>query len=393
MLETITPRSPAVTAPIPPARVGGYLDLLPLGALIIDQELRIREWNRTMVDWTGISVPQAINVPLTDLFPTVGESRYLYRLADVFTSGLPATFSAAFHRHFLPVPARQGLKCAHMIQETEIRRLPDQKNRALITIQDVSHQYVQLEELKRERLDLIRTRDELAQTNTELLSRNQELHEFTYVASHDLQEPLRSITSLAGWLNEDYPDALDDTGRQYLDHISEAADRMQALIEDLLALSRTGTDTIQQERLDLPQLLSEVFQRVEVAIVEKNAQVVVEEAPPIHGDRRLITQLFQNLIGNALKFCQADRPRIHVTSQQLDGRWVFGVRDNGIGMESQFSERIFKPFQRLHSRSEYEGTGIGLSICKKAVHRHGGEIWVDSRPGHGSHFQFTLPTA
>lgn len=346
-----------------------------------------------MVDWTGISVPQAINVPLTDLFPTVGESRYLYRLADVFTSGLPATFSAAFHRHFLPVPARQGLKCAHMIQETEIRRLPDQKNRALITIQDVSHQYVQLEELKRERLDLIRTRDELAQTNTELLSRNQELHEFTYVASHDLQEPLRSITSLAGWLNEDYPDALDDTGRQYLDHISEAADRMQALIEDLLALSRTGTDTIQQERLDLPQLLSEVFQRVEVAIVEKNAQVVVEEAPPIHGDRRLITQLFQNLIGNALKFCQADRPRIHVTSQQLDGRWVFGVRDNGIGMESQFSERIFKPFQRLHSRSEYEGTGIGLSICKKAVHRHGGEIWVDSRPGHGSHFQFTLPTA
>ncbi|MEM9365271.1 MAG: ATP-binding protein [Planctomycetota bacterium] len=370
----------------------GMLDLLPIGALIVDQSLTVRLWNQTLEEWSGIRKEDAVGQVLTELFPSVGESRYKNRLLQVLDTGLPATFSASFHKHFLPLPARQGLACERMIQQTEVRRIPQTSGHALIAIQDVSYQYVQLAHLKSKHEALEGTRDELTKANEQLRSRNQDLQEFNFVASHDLQEPLRKITTFSQLLEEELPpEKLNADSKQFLTYIQKSAVRMRSLIQDLLALSKTGTKELAKTQLDLNEIVSGVLEDLEMRIHETNATIHCASLPTVCGDSRLLTQLYYNLIGNALKFTGDEAPVIRISAKQESTQWRLFVEDNGIGIEPDFVEKIFKPFQRLHSTEQYPGSGVGLAICRKAVLRHGGEIAFQPNPTGGSRFEFTLP--
>jgi len=241
---------------------------------------------------------------------------------------------------------------------------------------------------------LARRTRELERANAKLAHRNEELDEFTYVASHDLQEPLRKLKSFSRLLVSDMGDVqLPERAARDLEFIHQAADRMRCLVQDLLELSRAGRAAMNVRETPLGLCLDAALDQLELQIKERNADIRREPLPTAEVDRTLITQLFQNLIGNAIKFQRGDRrPVVEVTVEDSAGGPIIGVRDRGIGIKPEFAERIFTPFKRLHGRHEYEGTGIGLAVCRKAVARHGGRIWVESAAGEGAHFRFTLST-
>ena len=231
----------------------------------------------------------------------------------------------------------------------------------------------------------------LNEANASLVHSNRELEQFAYVASHDLQEPLRAVNSYTQLLARKYEGNLDAKADKYIGYIIEGATRMQQLINDLLEFSRVGTRAKELKPTACEAVLSQVRDNLMVAIAESNAVVTHEPLPTVMGDETQLIQLLQNLISNAIKFRREEPPRVHVSAVQRENEWAFEVRDNGIGMESEYFERIFMIFQRLHSRSEYPGNGIGLANCKKIVDRHGGCIWVESTPGVGTTFHFTIP--
>jgi PAS domain S-box-containing protein len=231
----------------------------------------------------------------------------------------------------------------------------------------------------------------LTEAHDELTRSNAELEQFAYVASHDLQEPLRMVASYTQLLARRYDDRLDKDAREFMVYIVDGASRMKQLIEDLLAYSRVGTKGIEFKRVSAEAALRRALFNLRSAIDETGAVVTHDPLPTLPADEVQLGQLLQNLIGNALKFRSPAAPRIHIETMESELDWQFEVRDNGIGIEPQYYERIFMVFQRLHNKGEYPGTGIGLAICKKVVERHGGRIWVESRPGEGSSFFFTLP--
>jgi PAS domain S-box-containing protein len=239
---------------------------------------------------------------------------------------------------------------------------------------------------------LERTAEELKRKSEELVRSNQELQQFAYIASHDLQEPLRGISGFTELLERRYKGRLDEKADHYITFILEGTKQMQQVIQDLLEYSRVQTKAHEFGRIDTNESYKQALQNLHALITRKEARVSKDPLPEIYADGTQITQLFQNLIGNALKFQKPDvTPEIHVSARREENRWVFSVRDNGIGIEPRFNDRIFKIFQRLHAKGEYEGTGIGLAICKRIVERHGGEIYVESTPGEGSTFYFTIP--
>jgi PAS domain S-box-containing protein len=226
----------------------------------------------------------------------------------------------------------------------------------------------------------------------ELARSNSELQQFAYVASHDLQEPLRMIGSYTQLLERRYGDKLDADAREFMGFVVDGATRMKQLIEDLLAYSRVGTRGKELRPVQAQAALERALVNLRASIESADAQVTHDALPEVSADDTQLTQLFQNLIGNAIKFRKKDEPiRVHVGVQDAGAEWRFSVSDNGIGIEPQYYERIFMVFQRLHTREEYAGTGIGLAICKKVVDRHRGRIWVESALGKGSTFNFTLP--
>jgi PAS domain S-box-containing protein len=231
----------------------------------------------------------------------------------------------------------------------------------------------------------------LAQRVEELARSNAELEQFAYIASHDLQEPLRMVVSYLQLLERRYRGKLDPSADEFIAYAVDGATRMQTLIRDLLGYSRIGTQAQPFERMDSTISLDTAIANLKVAIAESNAIVTHDPLPEVMADKSQLVQLFQNLIGNGIKFRAQEPPRIHVSAERIDNRWQFSVRDNGIGIESQYTERIFAIFQRLHRRADYAGTGIGLAICKKIVERHGGTLWLTSEFGKGSTFYFTLP--
>jgi len=231
---------------------------------------------------------------------------------------------------------------------------------------------------------------ELATANKELASSNAELEQFAYVASHDLQEPLRMITSFTQLLVSRYRGNLDTDADDFIHFIADGAKRMSSLINDLLEYSRVGTRGRPLSPTDCSTVFELACNNLRVAIEEAGATITTDPLPQVMGDENQLLQLFQNLIGNAVKF-RGDQPvKVHVGVKQQKGNWLFRISDNGIGIEPQHAERIFIIFQRLHSRSQYPGTGIGLAICKKIVERHGGRIWVESEQGAGATFCFFL---
>ena len=233
--------------------------------------------------------------------------------------------------------------------------------------------------------------DETKLLNKELKIKNKELEQFAYVASHDLQEPLRTTSSFVALLQKQYLGKMDDRADKYLNYISDASDRMKVLIKDLLDYSRIGTKG-EPEKIDSNKILSNVLHDLTVATEEAKAEIRYQRLPEINGYPTEIKLLFQNLVINAIKFRKKDvAPQITINAIQVDGDWQFAFRDNGIGIARENNEKIFHIFQRLHTRTEYEGSGIGLSHCKKIVELHHGKIWVESAPGEGSAFYFTIP--
>ena len=235
-----------------------------------------------------------------------------------------------------------------------------------------------------------RAEEELRKSMEDLTRSNADLQQFAYAASHDLQEPLRGLASFAGLLGKRYKGKLDERADEYIDYIVSDAKRMQDLIRDLLEYSTIETKSKILTRTNSSAVLEEAFHNLRSAIEESGAELTYALLPTALADASQLRSLFQNLIGNALKFRSKEKPRIHVSAERKGNEWVFSVKDNGIGFSPEFADRIFSVFKRLHTRPEYPGTGIGLAICKKIVEHHGGRIWVESEPGKGSTFFFTL---
>jgi signal transduction histidine kinase len=257
-----------------------------------------------------------------------------------------------------------------------LARLPEVIRRALREKQERSLRH-QVEE------DLARKVDELARSNSDL-------EQFAYVASHDLQEPLRMVTAYTQLLAERYRGRLDENADKFIGYATDGALRMQVLIQDLLAFSRVGRKEA-CESVDCNAVMKEVLQTLGSAIQESGAVVTPGELPTVWADRTQMAQVFQNLIGNAIKFRGKELPVVSVRAEKSDQQWQFSVSDNGIGIAPEYAENIFVVFQRLHARTDYPGNGIGLAICKKIVERYGGKIWVESQAASGSSFKFTMP--
>jgi signal transduction histidine kinase len=270
---------------------------------------------------------------------------------------------------------RQG--ATDYVLKDGLARLPEVVRRALREKheRDLRHQAEK---------DLAHKVDELARSNADL-------EQFAYVASHDLQEPLRMVTAYTQLLGERYRGKLDENADKFIGYASEGAQRMQVLIQDLLAFSRVGRSGAISGSVNCNSIVEGVLLTLAAAIQESGAAVTHGDLPSVWADRTQVAQIFQNLIGNALKFRGKEPPEVSVEAEKDGDRWRFSIRDNGIGIAPEYAETIFVVFQRLHARAEYGGNGIGLAICKKIVEHNGGKIWVESQAGSGSTFKFTLP--
>lgn len=239
--------------------------------------------------------------------------------------------------------------------------------------------------------ELLNRKWALEEANAELRRSNSELEQFAYVASHDLQEPLRAVSSCMQLLEKKYVGQLDDRAQEFIHHAVDACHRMRTLIDGLLALSRVQSVIGHLEPTDTSHILEKARANLTHSIESSRARIEHGELPVVCAHPQMLVNLFQNLISNALKFHGEKPPVVHVEARRDNGFWIFSVRDEGIGIDPAHFDRIFQLFQRLHTRDEYPGTGLGLAICQKIVHHHGGRIWVESTPGHGSTFFFTLP--
>lgn len=255
-----------------------------------------------------------------------------------------------------------------------------ERNRALNALQTSEQNYRELFERE-------------TQLRQELSRSNAELQEFAYVASHDLQEPLRAISGYVKLLQTEYVSELDETAHEYIDWAIDGTRRMRSLVEDLLAYSRVGTQEQTLAKVDCQQVVREVISNLQISIVESGAEIVDRDLPCLMADRTQLVQLFQNLLANAVKFRHRDTaPKIIIQAKlTTDNYWLFSIEDDGIGISPEYFNRIFKIFKRLHTNREFTGTGVGLALCRKIVQRHGGKIWLESKSGQGSTFFFTIP--
>jgi len=273
---------------------------------------------------------------------------------------------------------------------------------ALTSVRDITARNQMEEELRKARdelelrveertAELVKAGETLREQAAKLEQSNQALQEFAYIASHDLQEPLRTVSCFVQLLERRYRGKLDADADEFIFHVVDGARRMQSLINDLLMYSRVDTQGNPFESTAMETIFRETISSLQGGIDESGAIIIHDPLPTLPVDPAQMARLLQNLIGNALKFQSQKPPEIHISAEQWNGEWLFSVKDNGIGIDSKFSKRIFKIFQRLHTKEEYPGTGIGLAVCKKIVERHGGRIWVESERGEGSTFYFTVP--
>ena len=232
----------------------------------------------------------------------------------------------------------------------------------------------------------------LAQYSQELVRSNADLQQFAYVASHDLLEPLRTVSNYVQLLQRRYENQLDAKADKFIAYAVDGTARMHTLLQDLLKFSRVGTRGKEFVPTNAESVFDQVVASLRMAIKENGAVISHDPLPVVIADDVQLSQLFQNLIANAVKFHGEEPPQVHVSAQQQDNEWIFSIQDNGIGIDPRFADRIFEIFHQLHGRADYSGSGMGLAICKKVVERHGGRIWMESEPGEGSTFYFTLPS-
>jgi light-regulated signal transduction histidine kinase (bacteriophytochrome) len=256
-----------------------------------------------------------------------------------------------------------------------IRDQDDKPKYALITYQDIT--------------DRKKTEAALLEREAELARSNNELQRFAYIASHDLQEPLRTVSLYTDLIARRYKQHLDPDADEFIGYVVSATLRMKRLIHDLLEYSRVSAAGREPQPTDCTVVLERSLANLHAAIESASANVTHDSLPTVCSDPLQLEQVFQNLIGNAIKFRSQSPPQIHVSAERQDGMWRLSVSDNGIGIDPRYQERIFEVFQRLHPNASFEGTGIGLAVCKRIIEQHGGRIWVQSQPGHGSTFYFT----
>ena len=283
---------------------------------------------------------------------------------------------------FLGVPLKQGSKTIGMIALANKKTGYNEEDKENIETLSVAF----VEALMRKRAEV-----NLKENVKDLERSNRELEQFAHVSSHDLQEPIRMVTSFTQLLERKYNGQLDKEADEYINFIVEGAHRMKYLIDDLLAFSRVSSHAKILENVYLENVLDIVLSNLYVSIKESNALITHDPLPNVLADESQMGQVFQNLISNAIKFSGDETPIIHISAHKDGNEWIFGVTDNGIGIEPEYQKQIFEVFKRLHTRSDYPGSGIGLSVSQKIIKRHDGNIWVESEPGVGSTFYFTIP--
>ncbi|MCU4740686.1 PAS domain S-box protein [Natronoglomus mannanivorans] len=349
----------------------------PNGAVgLFDEELQYTVVGGEMLDEVGVETEAVVGTTIWERYPEA----FAARLEPKFRAALAGetnSFEFEYHGHHwhaytVPVEDRTGEVFA-----------------GLIMLQDVTEQR--------------RNRRKLEETVRKLEASNERLEQFAYAASHDLQEPLRMVSSYLRLIERRYGDELDEDGEEFLAFAVDGADRMREMIDGLLTYSRIETQGAPFEPVDLDDVLENVISDLQIRIAETNAEIVVdgerngeakrESLPRVHGDPNQLRQLFQNLLSNAITYVEDGPPRIRVSAEKRETTWVIAIQDNGIGIDTDTddAERIFDVFHRLHGLEEYSGAGIGLALCQRIVERHGGEIWVDSEPGAGATFSMTLP--
>lgn len=377
----ITTRQQASELAVQQEWLRGVLSSIGDGVIAADIQGRITFMNQVAESLTGWSAQEAANKPLTDVYNIVHHKKILD------TDVMPAVPSAVTLSPLesTQLMSRQGQ--AVSIDST-MASIKDERGTPLGTVV-VFRDVTRREFVEQERLQLIETQSRYAD---KLRRSNQNLQEFAYIASHDLQEPIRMVISYLQLLERRYGDVLQGEAREFMDYAVDGATRMRALIMSLLTYARL--DTVEKKiegKVSLQTILDQVLKNLSVAIAEGGATVTFDEMPQLEVDSVQMSQLFQNLINNALKF-RTDKPvQIHIGAEQHGSEWQFSVRDNGIGIPNENREKIFTLFQRFHRRGQYEGTGIGLAVCRKVIERHNGRIWVESEVGKGTTFYFTLP--
>ncbi len=284
-----------------------------------------------------------------------------------------------------------------LLREVIVRRLEEERPLATVT-QEILHAFIdrgirkaaaRYSELGRKELSLSNTQLRGAMSN--LVKTNLELEQFAYIASHDLQEPLRQISTYLELLSKRHGEKLDQEARGFIQIGIDSARRMKALVEDLLTFSRTGREDLNYEPTDCSLLVDKTIADLQPLLQASHAKISHDSLPTINASGALISQVFQNLITNAVKFRGAEEPTVHISSREKETEWEFSVKDNGIGIGKKYADRVFLIYQRLHGPEQYPGTGIGLAICKKIIDRYEGRIWVESEAGKGSSFFFTIP--
>jgi signal transduction histidine kinase len=354
------------------------IDNMADGVRVFDKDLRLLAWNRQVFDMFGFPEEFAVvGTPYSAFLDfTIGRGDYK-KESETLESRLIRA------QHPTVRNTEQEISTGRIIEK---RRKPMPDGGFVSTYFDITERKHAQEALAQQTKDLALALEELKRSN-------EELQQFAYVASHDLQEPLRMVGSYCQLLQRRYQGKLGQDANEFIGFAVEGAKRMQQLINDLLLYSRVGTKGKAFAATPLEQVFATTLLNLTVAIEETKAEISHDPLPTINGDAVQLTQLMQNLIGNALKFRDESPARIHVGAERDGPMWRIRVQDNGIGIEPQYGERIFMIFQRLHTRQEYPGTGIGLSVCKKIVERHGGRIWVEPAQTKGSIFTFTLPAS
>ena len=374
---------------------------------IIDPDGTITDVNNSTENVTGYSRDKLIKTNFSNYFKKPEKARAVYQKVfqrgmvrdyplDIKNSGettTPVLYNGTLYKNEsgevigVVASARDitELKKAELKLEMYRNNL---ENEVKIRTDELAHTN---ESLKNEVIKHKLTEMEMEKLMDELKRSNKELQQFAYVASHDLQEPLRMVTSFTQLLERRYRGNLDDDADDFINYIVEGAKRMQNLIDDLLTYSRVTTQAEVFKTVDMEEVLKFSIANLKVLIDENDAKITHDPLPTITADMSQMIQLFQNLIGNAIKFHGSEPPVIHISAQKDGESWIFSVEDNGIGIEPHHWERIFRVFQRLNKRDDYPGTGIGLSVCEKIIQRHYGKIWLESEPGKGSKFFFKLP--
>lgn len=382
-------------------------DFAPVGYFSVDERTMVKEVNFTGCFFVGTERKFLLNTPLIKFIAPDFRITFNDLIKKALETGLKQTseirvignkqieFFVALE--CIAIDSENGkLFLIAMIDitsrkkiEIELRKLNEELE---MRIQErtkeltVTNLKLQSEIAEREKSEV-----QLIKILAELQRSNKELEEFAYVVSHDLQEPLRMIASFTSLLSKKIPDNGDPDTKEFMDFIIDAALRMQQLITGILHLSRVTTRGTEFQPVNSGKTLQNAMENLHSAIQNSGAEITYDSMPEIIADPVQIEQLFQNLISNAIKYRNDKYPVIHISARKEDGEWIFCIKDNGIGINPEFHERIFKIFQRLHTRNEYEGIGIGLAICLKIIQRHKGRIWVESDEGKGSTFYFTIP--